>query len=152
MINIPLHIRKLVGEEKFIFLPMIVKSGMITGIITFLVDTGSPFTVICPTDLQRFRVPLKRLAKQKGKTFELAGHVFKKFPLGDISFSVKTDNNSNFSAKSSVFCMATPTKVNKKTLKNVKNIPSILGNDFLVEQKAGLFYHPSKNEASLMIG
>jgi len=42
-----------------------------------------------------------------------------------------------------------PTKINRKVLEEVKHIPSIIGNDFLEEQKFALYYNPSGRIAYL---
>lgn len=36
-----------------------------------------------------------------------------------------------------------PTKIDNKTLDEVKHIPSIIGNEFLEEQKLTLYFNPS---------
>jgi len=36
-----------------------------------------------------------------------------------------------------------PTKINEKTMKEVKHIPTIIGNDFLEEQKLAFYFNPS---------
>jgi len=42
-----------------------------------------------------------------------------------------------------------PTKIDKKTLRDVQHIPSLIGNDFLEDQGFTLIFNPSNKSAYL---
>jgi len=132
-------------------MPISIKSSRITGHILALLDTGSPFTVISPRDLERFRISLKTLASTPAPTVSLAGFKFKRHSLGQTTLHLRDKDDSIISFETECFSMIGPTKVNKKIRKEIQSIPSIIGNDLLREIKATFVFNPSEKTAYLEI-
>lgn len=114
-----------------------------------MIDTGSPFTVISPKDLLRFRIPLKRYTRVPGASVKIAGFNFKTHQMEETGVTFRTENKNPISLKSSVFSMMTPTKWDKKISKDIQAIPSILGTDFREDHEAALYFDPSTKTAYL---
>jgi len=114
-----------------------------------MIDTGSPFTVISPKDLLRFRIPLKKYTRIPGQSVKIAGFSFKRHEMGDIKITLRTENKTPITIESSLFSMMTPTTWSKKIQKDIQAIPSILGNDFLEEHEAAIYFDPSTKTAYL---
>ena len=55
----------------------------------------------------------------------------------------RTEKGELFKTKLSNIAALVPTKLDKKTLDDVKSIPSIIGHDFLEENKIAFYFHPS---------
>lgn len=114
-----------------------------------MIDTGSPFTVISPKDLLRFRIPLKKYIHVQGQSVKIAGFSFKRHEMGTVGITFRTENKTPISIESSLFNMMTPTKWSKQIQKNIQAIPSILGTDFLEDHEAAVYFDPSTKTAYL---
>ena len=136
--------RRFLAGRNFAFLSSIISSGRIHGIIQFLIDTGSPFTAISPRDAMRFRVRLRGR-----ESVRLAGFRFFKIPLGESSFTLRTEDDNAIKLTSSCLTILEPTRSDRRTIGEVQSIPSILGTEFLEEQGAALYFDPSRIEAYL---
>lgn len=99
----------------------------------------------------RFRVKIKELSRQAGKTIQLAGHKFKKFDLGYTYVNLRDEDNNPIVLLSECVGQIVPTKTNKKTMTDIMPIPSLIGNDFLREQGATFHFNPSDRTACLEI-
>lgn len=92
-------------------------------------------------------MPLKKM--QKGETVSLAGFHFFNYPILNVTMLFRTENGEPCTVKLPKIGALIPTKINAKTLDNVKHIPSIIGNDFLEEQNTALYFNPSARIAYL---
>lgn len=122
----------------------VARSPRFYGVVEALIDTGSPFTVLSTVDAIKFRLPIKSKKMQKGFGVSLAGFRFFKYNLGKASFTFKTANEDSICFEVQNLGVLVPTKINKKVLKDVEPIPSIVGNDFLEDHNLALFFNPSK--------
>ena len=57
--------------------------------------------------------------------------------------SFRTESNELFKVDLPAIGSLIPTKIDKKTMDEIKYIPSIVGNDFLENQKLALYFNPS---------
>lgn len=85
---------------------------------------------------------------REGEPISLAGFRFFNYSIGSVSITFRTENNDSLQISSQMGVLI-PTKINRKTLREVKHIPSIIGNDFLEEQKFAFYYNPSSRIAYL---
>jgi len=116
--------------------------------ILFLIDTGSPWTVISPYDALQLNIPTRVLTPAEDyATILLAGNSFMRLLLDNVGLRVKNEKGkvSQFNL-SSIGILYPPKKASSKQF---KGISSILGTDFLNSKKLGLYFNPSKNEAYL---
>lgn len=149
MVEIPCLVRKFLSGLNFAFLPVTIRSGFFNGHVLMMIDTGSPYTVIAPRDAMRFRLSMKGLARRPGHSIHLAGFKFKRHPMGETRLTIRTEKESPITVLSPCFSIIVPTKVNKKILKDVQSIPSIMGIDFLEEHNVGLYFDPIEKLAYL---
>jgi len=123
------------------------KSPHAFGYVEALVDTGSPFTVLSTMDALRLRLAIKTM--RKGQPVYIAGFTFLKAPLGNSHMTFKTDDQKSLTIEYNSLGVLIPTKLDPKQLEAIKHIPSIVGNDFLEQQKFGLYVNPSTKTAYL---
>ncbi len=138
--------RKFIQERYFPFTSFMLKSPHAFGFIEALVDTGSPFTVLSTIDALRLRLPIKTM--RKGEPVYIAGFTFFKVSLGNSLMTFKTDDQKPLTIEHNTGVLI-PTKLDPKQLEAIKHIPSIVGNDFLEQQKFGLYVNPSAKVAYL---
>jgi hypothetical protein len=113
------------------------------GFVTFVIDTGSPYTFLSEKDAARLKVPLKELKPEK-KLIGLGGK-----PFEILSFR---QGRFNFKAEEGMFTVNWPICLRsyaerQKYIYSPEELPSILGTDFMKENKFLLFYDPSKSVA-----
>jgi hypothetical protein len=80
---------------------------------------------------------------QSGEIVSLAGYHFFNHQIKDATISFRTESDELFKVNLPTVGSLIPTKLDKKTMDGVKHIPSIIGNDFLEEQKLALYFNPS---------
>ncbi len=139
--------RKFVRDRYFPFVTFSIRAPGITGHIDALIDTGSPFTVLSPKDIMSSRLPIKTM--QRGETVALAGFRFFNHPLKNAIIYFRADGDKLLKVELSSLGALIPTKIDEKILGAVKDIPSILGNDFLEDQRFTLTFNPSDQTAFL---
>lgn len=147
MVRIPCHVRRFVRGRFFPFVPFTVRSARVFGIIEALVDTGSPFTVLSTTDALKLKLPITKM--RKGESVHLAGFRFLSSPIKNPAIRFRTEDGKSHGINLPKMGVLIPTKINKKTLQDVKHIPSILGNDLLEEHKLALYFSPATKVALL---
>lgn len=87
------------------------------------------------------RLPIKTM--QSGETVFLAGFRFFNHSIKNVRINFKTELGELLKINLPSIGALIPTKIDKKMLDEVEDIPSIIGNDFLEEQKFALYYSPS---------
>jgi len=139
--------RKFIQERYFPFISFMLKSTHAFGFIEALVDTGSLFTVLSTIDALKLRLPIKTM--RKGEPVQIAGFTFLKAPLGNSHMTFRTEDQKHLTVEHNSLGVLIPTKLDPKQLEAIKHIPSIVGNDFLEQQKFGLYVNPSAKVAYL---
>jgi hypothetical protein len=86
---------------------------------------------------------------QRGETVSLAGFRFFRFPINNVTMSFRTDDGQLFKGSLSTLSALIPTKIDKNTLKGVKDIPNIIGHDFMEENKMAFYFNPNTKVAYL---
>jgi len=120
----------------------VARSPRFFGVVEALIDTGSPFTVLSTLDAMKMRLPIKSM--RKGESVSLAGFRFFKHNVKNASFTFRTQGDESISFEVKDLGILVPTKIDKKTLRDVEPIPSIIGNDFLEDHNLALFFNPSQ--------
>lgn len=92
-------------------------------------------------------MPISKM--RSGETVALAGFHFFNHPIKDVTINFRTETGELLKINLPLMGSLIPTKIDEKILDEIKNIPSILGNDFLEEQKLSLFFSPSAKVAYL---
>lgn len=146
MIRIPCHVRKFYSGRHFCFVSFSLKFSHCFGFIEALIDTGSPFSVLSPIDAIKLKLPITTM--RSGSPVSLAGFRFLNHQLGKVHLNFKTANSQYLSLDVPLGVLI-PTKIDEKMLKDVQSIPSLIGNDFLEDQKFKLFFDPNAHSAFL---
>ena len=85
---------------------------------------------------------------RKGNPVSLAGFRFLRHQLPNSHLNFKMEDGQYFSVNMSMGVLI-PTKIDKKTLRDMQHIPSLIGNDFLEDQGFTLVFNPNKKLAYL---
>ncbi|MEW6063392.1 MAG: hypothetical protein AB1571_03450 [Nanoarchaeota archaeon] len=112
--------------------------------VLFFIDTGSSKTFICETDALKLKLPLNSLrfkehTKIAGSTFEIL-----EAPKESILY-FKKDDGKSCQIKLSFFCVARTTKKTEDAKLEAAHLPSLIGTDFLLNNKLILYFAPHKN-------
>jgi len=134
-------IRALVGRGTFPFVTFVFRTPTIFKVVDALIDTGSPFTVLSTKDILTTRMSMNNM--QSGETVSIAGFHFFNHQIRNVTMNFRTEQNELFTVNLPTIGSLIPTKTDKKTMDEVKSIPSIIGHDFLEEQKLALYFNPS---------
>lgn len=135
---IPLSVEKAYSDRYQAFVTYIlhIPSLRVLRPVRALIDSGSPFTVISPMDALASQLPLSHW--QKGEILSIAGSKFFRHRIENATMNFRDDKDAVVSFNRYVDVLV-PTKLNKATLDEVDDIPSIIGNDFLEELKLTFF-------------
>ena len=118
------------------------------GQILFVVDTGSNQTFIGGKDCERFNISVKDLPTKT--PLRMGGFVYIikeiKYP---IKFYFRDEENKLKDIEFKTFQVAVPTLNTDKGKNESSSFPSIIGTDFLYDNKFSLHFLPSKEEAYL---
>ncbi len=80
---------------------------------------------------------------RSGETVSLAGYRFFNHPIRDVTMNFRTETGELLKVNLPMIGSLIPTRLDQKTMDDVKHIPTIIGNDFLEEQKLALYFNPS---------
>ena len=141
MPRIRCSIRALFSRKPFPFVTFYVRTLHISKPVDALIDTGSPFTVLSTNDILSTRMAITKM--QSGATVTLAGYRFFNHPIKDATMNFRTESDELFKVNLPTIGSLIPTRMDKRTMDEVKYIPSIIGNDFLENQKLALYFNPS---------
>lgn len=86
---------------------------------------------------------------QRGETVSLAGFRFFNHPIKGVTMYFKDEGGKLLKMDLPSMGGLIPTKIDEKTLDEVKHIPTMLGNDFLEDQRFTLSFNPSGRVAFL---
>lgn len=139
--RIPLSVQNFYSGRKVVFANFFIRipSMRVSRQHTAVVDSGSPFTAISTRDALAFGLPLKHW--QSGTVTRLAGSKFYKHDLeGTLSFRDSEDKIVQF--RSDLIALI-PTKTDEVTLREVQDIPSLIGTDSLEDNSLTFVYNPS---------
>lgn len=136
MPKIRCSIRSLTGRGTFPFVSFVLRSPIFK-VVDALIDTGSPFTVLSTNDVLSTRMSINGM--QSGEMVSLAGFRFFRHPIRNVTMNFRTEQDELLTVNVPEIGSLIPTKTDKKTMNQVKHIPSIIGQDFLEGQKLALF-------------
>ena len=121
----------------------------IHGQVKFIVDTGSPLTIISEGDALKLHIPLNLLREvsDEKKHIYMGGSVSElKLIPKEVRLGFRNDKKEMEYITLSNLCVAVGTKKDEKHKQISQGSPSILGLDFFEQQKLLLHIDPSKNE------
>lgn len=106
-------------------------------IIDFVIDTGSSDSYLSDKDVRRLQIPIKNRAS-KGEV-DFGGSRYKKISLPEITlYLLKEDKEEGYHTLKIRLSALKTTKISERKVIIAQALPSILGLDFLKEQKISL--------------
>lgn len=139
--RIPLSVRNFYSARKVVFADFFIQipSKRVARGHSAVVDSGSPFTSISTRDAMDFGLPIKH---GKGEEVtQLAGFkFFSHFETATMTFRDAEEKPIRFTVEMRVLI---PTKLDAKTLREVQDIPSLIGTDFIEDNRFTFVYNPS---------
>jgi len=99
---------------------------------TFILDTGSPETILGYSDALRLQIPFNSLSKTR--IIRLGGRNYQGYLFNRITFKFKTEDEKLVQEEFPIVVVK-PTS----TKDNLNEIPTIIGTNFLKEKKYTLF-------------
>lgn len=122
------------------------------GQVIFIMDTGSPFTILSEGDALKLNVPIKNLKNppDEKRHIHMGGSVseLKMIPK-KVNLTFKNGDNKTETITLSNLCVAIATKRDNKNVVLSQSSPSILGLDFLKDNGFLLYVDPKKGLAYL---
>lgn len=116
--------------------------------IEFVIDTGSPYSFLNETEIHRLQIPIKdRISREE---INIGGSHYQSIGLPKITMYLLTEDhpNKHVSFLTSLQVLKT-TRQSTEKIQTAQALPSILGMDFLFEQKISLHVIPTENLAYL---
>ena len=127
------------------YLETTIQGPHIFGRISFLVDTGSPDTVISEGDALRLRIPINRLIKDRPLT-GWGGASYDTYTLNNVKIHFKTSENQIFSISfQKILVSQLTTKRPEEERRISLTFPSIIGIDLLKNNGLKLYFDPAKS-------
>lgn len=111
---------------------------------TFILDTGSPKTIIGYSDSMRLQIPLNSLSKEG--IISIGGRKYDGYKFNRMQFIFKTEEGGSITEEKEV-AVIKPTS--PKEVVEVQSMPTIIGTDFLKEKRYKLFCDIAGKEAYL---
>lgn len=110
----------------------------------FILDTGSPQTIISYSDALRLQVPFNSLSKEE--IISIGGRKYQGYSYNKLKFVFMSEENKQAEEEVEVRIIK-PTSI--KEMEEVDRIPTIIGTDFLKNKNYKLFCDFAKGEAYL---
>ncbi len=124
--------------------PVLLKTPRKRTRVNFILDTGSPETILSYRDALSLQMPFNSLSK--GKIFGFAGRKFQGYVYNKLKMVFLSTENKVIEEKMKVSIIK-PTSF--RNLEEVDNIPTIIGTDFLKNKKYILYSDISENNSYL---
>ncbi len=106
-------------------------------LLDFVIDTGSPDCYLSDKDVRRLQIPMK--GRPSKEDVDFGGSRFKQALLPKIRmYLLKEGKGKDYISLNVSISALKTTKVSEKKIQIAQTLPSILGLDFLIEQKASL--------------
>ena len=115
-------------------------------IMEFIIDTGSQNSYLSYLDVLRLHISTD---KSSDKEVDFGGSRFKQIPIPKLKMHLLTDDKSTTISLDIQINALKTTKTSSKKINIAEQLPSILGIDFLKEQKLSLHVILSENLAYL---
>lgn len=122
------------------------------GQVTFIIDTGSPLTILSEGDALKLHVPINNLQNppMEKKHIHMGGSVSElKWISKQTNIIFRNEDKGTEKISLNGLCVAIGTKKDNKHKQLSQGSPSVLGLDFLKIQGFALYINPKKNLAYL---
>jgi hypothetical protein len=117
-------------------------------ILEFVIDTGSSCSYLSDRDVKRLHVAIKD--KSTTGEVDFGGSRYKQVSLPKIAlYALKEDKEKGYHTLHTTLSALKTTKCSEKKIQTAQMLPSILGLNFLKQQKLSLHVFPSEKLAYL---
>lgn len=136
-----------VSDDRITVTPTIMSRKYHFGIkaLPFVVDTGSPLTLIMERDAVRLGLPINSLSISTH--VKLGGALFELREIVQIHLNFRNEKDELIPIAYDKFYVARSTKRDAEALNSAYSIPSIIGVNFMKEQEFTLVFAPHKHTA-----
>lgn len=134
---------KLTTESGYLMGVMVLKTPHKTIRTTFILDTGSPQTLIGYSDSRRLQIPFTSC----DKNVEMGGRKYKGYLYDKVTAIFLSEDNKPIEENLGDVEVVRPNSL--KEIDDVDRIPTLIGTDFLKRLKYKLFCDFAKNDAYL---
>lgn len=115
--------------------------------VEFIVDTGSNETFISEGTALKLNVPINKLSFEKH--VRMASSTLQLFKMSNVTLFLKNDENKSEKINLPFIYVMQGTKKDVQSKMAAQSYPSILGTDFILNNKFTLIFTPHKNIAYL---
>ncbi len=106
-------------------------------LMDFVIDTGSSTSYLSDKDVRKLQIPIKD--REINEEVDFGGSRFKQISLPKITiYLLKEDRTKGYLTFSVSLSALKTTKMSERKIQSAQMLPSILGLDFLKEQKLSL--------------
>ncbi len=111
---------------KILQIPVILKTPLKRVVSNFILDTGSPHTILNYTDAIRLGIP----HIDKSEIMRIAGRVYQSYVYNKFKIIFKSEDNTEIVQEISIRALkVSSNKINE--IENIDRMPNLLGLDFL---------------------
>ena len=144
----PIQIRTTKDGTKRLIVPLISRHPRSFGNFEAFIDTGSPNTVISAVDAEKLRIPFSNLSQAKSIVGFGKGSI-PTLAIDKFNIIIRSSDGQTKNLIIPVVITDVPKMRNmdQNILNHARIIPSLIGMDFLENNKFKLFVDLSKNEA-----
>lgn len=139
--RIPLSVENFYSERKVVFAHFFLQipSMRVAHALSAVVDSGSPFTSIATRDALSLSLPIRSFERET-LTYLAGFKFYGKNVKGTLVFRDAENKIVRFVHTIRILI---PTKMEDASIREVQDIPSLIGTDFLEDNRLTLVYNPS---------
>lgn len=139
------------GPKPFASVFLRARKYRVFGTIRPFVDTGGPLTSLTPADVEKLHIPLNSLYGRtpRPSTHYIGGLSFWAYPMEDVTLAIRDENNKREEFILDSINVLKLTKNDRESIARAREIPSILGMDFITKNGFTLNFDPNNRIASL---
>jgi hypothetical protein len=144
---IPLRVKRFFPDIDRLFpiADVIVRHGATLVRTEAFVDTGSFRTSIAPRDVERMRIRVETLPPSSPRHSRIGGFVIPTYSLKNVTLTFWDEAKKPVRIElSAIDVLGFPERV-----KGIEYLPTIIGTDFLEDQKFALYFDPSHKKSHL---
>ena len=147
--RVPLKVENIAGGLKpILYATLRIPQFHIYRPIRFVIDTGSPQSAICEKDALIMQIPFNRIRKSI-RVYGIGGSSVEAKPIKRAVITFRNEEGGLEHRTLPVIYACRTTKRDMKTRSLSQSLPSILGVDFLIDNRFRLVFDPVNLEAYL---
>lgn len=135
-------------KDGHLVLHAVVNTKRFYSTVKFVIDTGSKVTFLNVKDVEKMQIPASNLPFFRNA--DIGGVAVALHELDKVTIRCGTDADSRIAlVEEKRILAAVGLRKNKEDIQKTRLMPTILGTDFLLQNKLALYFNPAKNIAYL---